>query len=246
MELNIAIVDDLEHDRIIIKNSVDRFFRDRHNCTIRSAEYSSAEDFLKTYRKGMFEIIFVDVCMGEMDGLTLAEQLRIADRELGIIFMSTTRDFVFQSFSSQPKGYLCKPFEYAVFAEVMNRTIRDLDAEDKLLKVSIPHKVLEIPLSEIVAVLSNNHSVDLKLITGEVKQSIMLFGELETALENEPNFLFCSRGVIINMDYASQVRGDQIIMQDEMIYPVRRRGRKDILAKFTKYAASRMRRRLDI
>ena len=131
MELNIAIVDDLEHDRIIIKNSVDRFFRDRHNCTIRSAEYSSAEDFLKTYRKGMFEIIFVDVCMGEMDGLTLAEQLRIADRELGIIFMSTTRDFVFQSFSSQPKGYLCKPFEYAAFAEVMNRTIRDLDAEDK-------------------------------------------------------------------------------------------------------------------
>ena len=175
MELNIAIVDDLEHDRIIIKNSVDRFFSDRHNCTIRSAEYSSAEDFLKTYRKGMFEIIFIDVCMGEMDGLTLAEQLRIADRELCIIFMSTTRDFVFQSFSSQPKGYLCKPFEYAAFAEVMNRTIRDLDAEDKLLKVSIPHKVLEIPLSEIVAVLSNNHSVDLKLITGEVKQSIMLF-----------------------------------------------------------------------
>ena len=69
--------------------------------------FSSAEDFLKAYRKGDFEVIFLDVCMGEMDGLALAEQLRIADREIGIIFMSTTRDFVFQSFPFQPKGYLC-------------------------------------------------------------------------------------------------------------------------------------------
>jgi DNA-binding LytR/AlgR family response regulator len=246
MELNIAVIDDLEHDRTVIKNYIDRFFGNRRNCTIRTANYTSAEEFLKTYRKGMFEIIFLDVCLGEMNGLALADKIRIADHDIGIIFMSTSRDFVFQSFPSQPKGYLCKPFEYEEFAEVISRTIHDLNAEDKLLKVNIPHKVVEIPLSDIVAVLSNNHSVDLKLITGEVKQSIMLFGELESALENEPNFLFCSRGVIINMDYASQVRGDKIIMQDEMIYPVRRRGRKDILAKFTKYAASRMRRRLDI
>ncbi|MBO4866965.1 MAG: response regulator transcription factor [Ruminococcus sp.] len=246
MELNIAVVDDLEHDREIIKNFIDRFFGEKQNCTIRTANYSTAEEFLKTYRKGMFEIIFLDVCLGEMDGLALADKIRIADRDICIIFMSTTRDFVFQSFPSQPKGFLCKPFEYADFANVMERTICDLNAEDKLLKVNIPHMVLEIPLSEIVAVLSNNHSVDVKLITGEVKQSIMLFGELESALENEPNFLFCSRGVIINMDYASQVNGDGIVMQDDMIYPVRRRGRKDILAKYTKYAASRMRRRLEI
>lgn len=246
MELNIAIVDDLEHDRIVIKNCLDRYFGGRHNCSFRISNYSSAEEFLKSYRKGLFEIIFLDVCLGEMDGLSLAEQLRIADRDISIIFMSTTRDFVFQSFSSQPKGYLCKPFEYPAFAEIMDRTIHDLNAEDKVLKVNVPYMVLEIPLSEIIAVLSNNHSVDLKLITGEVKKSIMLFSELVAALEKEPNFLFCSRGVIVNMDYATQVKDDQIFMQDDMIYPVRRRGRKELLAKFTKYAASRMRRRLEI
>ncbi|SFD13120.1 LytR/AlgR family response regulator transcription factor [Ruminococcus albus] len=246
MELNIAVIDDLEHDREVIRNYLDRFFGEKHNCTIKTADYTSAEEFLKKYRKGMFEIIFLDVCLGEMDGLALADKIRIADHDISIIFMSTTRDFVFQSFPSQPKGFLCKPFEYADFVDVMDRTISDFNAEDKLLKVNIPHMVLEIPLSEIVSVLSNNHSVDVKLITGEVKQSIMLFSELESALENEPNFLFCNRGIIINMDYASQVKGDQIVMQDEMIYPVRRRGRKDILAKYTKYAASRMRRRLDI
>ena len=246
MELNIAVVDDIEHDRTVIKNCLDQFFGDRRSCTVRTVNFSSAEDFLKAYRKGNFEIIFLDVCMGEMDGLALAEQLRIADREIGIIFMSTTRDFVFQSFPFQPKGYLCKPFEYAAFAEIMDRTLRDLNAEDKLLKVNIPHKVIEIPLAEIVALLANNHAVELKLITGEVRQSIMLFCELESALENEPNFLLCSRGIIINMDYASQIKDDKIIMQDDTVYPVRRRGRREILARFTKYAASRMRRRLDL
>lgn len=89
--------------------------------------------------------------------------------------------------------------------------------EDKILKVNIPHKVIELPLTEIVTVLANNHAVELKLITGEVKQNIMLFGELESALENEPNFLLCSRGIIINMDYASLIKDDKIFLSAPLI-----------------------------
>ena len=84
------------------------------------------------------------------------------------------------------------------------------------------------------------------MITGQTLESKMLFSQLQAVLENEPNFLECSRGVIINMDYAVQIKGDTIIMQNGTGYPVRRRGRKEISAKFTKYIAGKLRRRLDI
>ena len=128
----------------------------------------------------------------------------------------------------------------------MDRTLGKLFAEEKLLKIQLPYSEAEVFIGEIVAVLSNNHCVDIKMITGQTLESKMLFSQLQAVLENEPNFLECNRGVIINMDYATQIKNDTIIMQDETVYPVRRRGRKDIAAKFTKYLAERMRRRLDI
>ena len=246
MELNIAVVDDLKTDCERIERYIERYFSDRRNKPARIARYCSAEDFLKTYRKGEYQIMFLDVCMGEMNGLELAGRLRKGDKDICIIFMSTTREFVFQSFAAVPEGYLCKPYEYAAFAEVMDRTLGKLFAEEKLLKIQLPYSEAEVFIGEIVAVLSNNHCVDIKMITGQTLESKMLFSQLQAVLENEPNFLECSRGVIINMDYATQIKNDTIIMQDETVYPVRRRGRKDIAAKFTKYLAERMRRRLDI
>ena len=181
-----------------------------------------------------------------MNGLELAERIRGGDRDIWIIFMSTTKDYVFQSFPVSPQGYLCKPFEYAAFTEVMDRTLQKMFAEENLLKIQLSNTEAEVAVNEVTAVLSNNHSVELKMITGRIMESNMLFSEYLTTLENEPNFLECSRGIIINMDYAVQIKGDTIIMQDETVYPVRRRGRKEISAKFTKYIAVRMRRRLDI
>lgn len=61
--------------------------------------------------------------MGDINGLELAGRIRKCDNDISIIFMSTTREFVFQSFAALPERYLCKPYEYAAFAEVMDRTL---------------------------------------------------------------------------------------------------------------------------
>lgn len=240
MDLNIAVVDDLETDCKRIEECIGQYFFDRHK-TVSVVRYYNAEDFLKTYRKGEYQIMFLDVIMGEMNGLELAKRLRNGDKDICIIFMSSTRDFVFETFPSAPEGYLCKPFEYAAFAEVMDRTLNKLFAEKKYFKIRLTSGEIDVASEEIVAVLSNNHSVSVKMITGEILESNMLFSNFQTILENEPNFLECNRGIIINMDYALQFRGDTIIMQDKTTYPVRRRGRKDISSRFTIYLARKLR-----
>ncbi len=240
MDLNIAVVDDLEIDCERIEKCIEQYFLDRHK-TANVVRYCNAEDFLKAYRKGEYQIMFLDVIMGEMNGLELAKRLRNGDKDICIIFMSSTRDFVFESFPSAPEGYLCKPFEYSAFAEVMDRTLNKLFAEKKYFKIRLTSGEIDVASEEIVAVLSNNHSVSVKMITGEILESNMLFSNFQTILENEPNFLECNRGIIINMDYALQFRGDTIIMQDKTTYPVRRRGRKDISSKFTIYLARKLR-----
>ena len=71
MDLNIAIVDDLEIDCERIEKCIEQYFLDRHK-TANVVLYYNAEDFLKAYRKGEYQIMFLDVIMGEMNGLELA------------------------------------------------------------------------------------------------------------------------------------------------------------------------------
>ena len=107
MNLKIAVIDDLENDCKRIEEYIERYFSDHRSKPVHVGRYYNAEDFLKTYRKGDYQIMFLDICMGEMNGLELAGRIRKCDNDIRIIFMSTTREFVFQSFAAVPE----RPFQ---------------------------------------------------------------------------------------------------------------------------------------
>ncbi len=67
MEINIAVVDDLEIDCRHIEECIERYFSDRQSVTVRTARFRCSEDFLKVYRKGIVQIIFLDICMDEIN-----------------------------------------------------------------------------------------------------------------------------------------------------------------------------------
>ncbi len=242
MTPNIAIVDDLDIDCKHIRDYIDEYFASRRNKPARTTCFSSAEDFLKEYLKGMFQIIFLDICMGEINGLELAKRLRTSDKNINIVFMSSVRDYVFDTFAVKPDGYLCKPFEYAAFAEIMNRVLARFSLQERTITLKSGRNEIVIPITDIISVTACDHVSEVKLITGETYASRTLFKEIEATFENEPNFLLCNRGVLINMDYAVKAKDGKIIMQNGTEYPIRQRDNKAITAKFTKYTVNRMRR----
>ncbi|MBR6385029.1 MAG: response regulator transcription factor [Ruminococcus sp.] len=246
MRFNIAVVDDIETDRSKIEEYIKEYFIACHYADFRIVRYESAEKFLGEYKKGRFQIVFLDICMSGMNGLELAGRLRMFDTDICIIFMSTTREFVFKTFSAEPKGYLCKPYKYHDFSEIMDRTIRSFSKIDKTIKVSISRTETEISASDVFSILSNNHISEIRTISGETYKSNSLFKEYEKILADEQNFLVCNRGIIVNMNYAVMAKDDKITMQDGTSYPIRQRDKKEIISKFTKYISARMRRKLEI
>ena len=56
MDLNIAVVDDLAMDCERIEKCMEQYFLDRHK-TANVVRYYNAEDFLKAYRKGEYQIM---------------------------------------------------------------------------------------------------------------------------------------------------------------------------------------------
>ena len=187
------------------------------------------------YRRPVLAVVLVGE---DPASQTYVNNKKKACDEVGILH----RDYVFDSFSVKPDGYLCKPFEYAAFAEVMDNILAERSLNEHKITLKQPRTEVVIQLSEIISVIACDHVAEVRLITGEVYESRVLFKEIEAAFENEPNFLLCNRGVIINMDYAVKAKEDKIIMQNGSEYPIRQRDKKEITARFTRYAAERMKR----
>ena len=68
----------------------------------------------------------------------------------------------------------------------------------------------------------------------------MAFHELEEKLRGESRFITCNRGILINMDQVSALRGDDFVMKDGARDPLRVRGRAAVINAFTQYQFSKM------
>ena len=141
MELKIAVIDDLKQDIDNVIALTERFFCDKETSADVTS-FSSGSSFFSSFAKGDFHIVFLDICMDEMNGIELSRRLRAVDDDIAIVFMSTTTEFVFETFRATPFGYLVKPYSYESFCEVMERAVKHFSKRSRSIDVRIPRSVI--------------------------------------------------------------------------------------------------------
>jgi len=69
-------------------------------------------DALEGFKAGSFSLCIVDIMMPEMDGLTLAKEIRLAKQEVPIIFLTAKnqKEDIIEGFKSGADDYITKPF----------------------------------------------------------------------------------------------------------------------------------------
>ncbi|MCX6255128.1 MAG: response regulator transcription factor [Bacteroidia bacterium] len=67
---------------------------------------------LEAFSKGLFGLCILDIMMPEMDGLTLAKEIRLANPEVPIIFLTAKnqKEDIIEGFKSGADDYITKPF----------------------------------------------------------------------------------------------------------------------------------------
>ena len=247
MKLNIAVVDDLPEDRRFVIDMLNRFFS-ADKWDIHISEYKSAEDFLQSYRKGAFQIVFLDIYLGKIDGIELSNRLRTADSDIEIIFMSSTTDQMINAFPSKPSGYLYKPYTYEQFTQAVGLALKGILREVRYYTVKLSRTEINVPFSDILSAVADKHTTDIKLISGIIHKCMKSYAEVSEELLKEPCFTECNRGVIINMDYVllTKEMETKVTLQDGTSYPVRFRDRKEIASRLTVYLATKLRGGLNV
>ena len=81
---------------------------------------------LETFTNGNFSLCILDIMMPEMDGLTLAKEIRIKDPNMPIIFLTAKNQIedVFEGFISGADDYITKPFSMEELIYRINAILR--------------------------------------------------------------------------------------------------------------------------
>lgn len=124
--LSIAVCDDAVLDCCNIAGRVKAILEKMEvPCTIR--QFHQGRELLQTVEN--FDIIFLDIMMSGIDGMETAQLLRDTAYDKILIFISSSREYVFEAYDVEAFQYLVKPVSEQKLNSVLKRAMGKLEQD---------------------------------------------------------------------------------------------------------------------
>ena len=145
----IAICDDTEIDRNFIKDIVTDW-ANKSGVKPDIHMFSSAEEFLFEYEDCKdYQILLLDIEMGQMDGVSLAKELRKTNDSAQIVFITGYSDYIAEGYEVSALHYLMKPVREEKLSEVLDRAVSKLGKDEKTLMLESGGETNLVPIYRI-------------------------------------------------------------------------------------------------
>lgn len=218
MTYKLAICDDetsvIEYISSIVTDWTNEY---HHNLQLRS--FSSAEQFLFSYEdENDFDILLLDVEMGQMDGVSLAKSIRKNNKTVQIVFITGYSEYISEGYEVSALHYLMKPVKKEKLFEVLNRATEKLEKNERLLTLELSGEMVRIPLHEIRYLDVNGNYVTIHGKTDyTVKKTL---GEMQKELDER--FFKVGRSCIVNLNKIQRVTKSDCYLTDGSVLPLPR------------------------
>ena len=219
--MRIVICDSNKEHAEILEEMVRRWAeQEKERVIVRC--YRSAEQFLFSMRaEECYDIVFVDIQMGKIDGFQLAHIIREEDRTITIVFTTGTMDYALKGYEVSAFRYLLKPLQE-------NEVFSTLTGVHQLMEERMSDAVIVTRGDESRRVFKNaiyyievdNHHIILHLKDETIRFKAKL-KEFEVQFK-EPQFCKCHRSYIVNMQYVGKISREGVNIDRKETLPISR------------------------
>lgn len=237
--MRIAIIDDVQTDREYLQQMITSCFQESGFPIGQIECFESGEDFLLRFKPETFDLIFLDIYMNGINGIKTAEQIRSQDTDTKLIFISTSNDFASESYAVHADYYLLKPYGKKDFFRVLSRL--NLTDFRKRRMVTLPggHQLL---LRSILYTSFLGHYVTIYQTDSHTLRIRCTQKEFETYLLPYPDFISCTKGMIVNLNEVSSLHSDYFVMSNGDRVPISRRKYQEIKQTYSDFLIAKLRR----
>lgn len=217
MDYRIAICDDKQEDREYVQQLTARWAQQRGN-QMEMTEFCSAEQFLFSCPQPDFDLLLLDIEMGEMDGVSLAKQVRRTNELMQIVFITGYSDYITEGYEVAALHYLMKPVKEEKLFAVLDRAVERLHKNTKVLTLETAEEMVRVPLYQVSAL-----EVQRNYVTVHARQDYTVKKSLSELMEQlDERFFRVGRSAVVNLNDISRVTRSDIYLTDGRIIPLPR------------------------
>lgn len=233
MNWRVALVDDEDTQLQLLKKML-KTYGDQQNIDFQFLTFESAEAFLFHFEEDKaFDLLILDIEMGEMNGMELARHLRAHNHDIRLLFVTGYTEYIGQGYEVSAMDYVLKPVDKNKFFQVLDRFKKISPEKNTYVFVETVDGMSRLSLNDILYLEANKHQTILATMEGviETKES---FSHFESSLPTD-KFVKTHRSYLVNLAHVKRVARQDVIMDDETIVPIARRKIKNVNQAFIDY-----------
>ena len=213
-------------------------YRAEKNKDIDDHTFHSPLDLIAEIERGTrFDILFLDVLMPGENGIDAATEIRNYDRNVKIIFLTSSAEFAVQSYTVNAFYYQLKPICTESFFHLMDAVLSQCEKEQASslilhCKTGITRiKPAQLEYCEVI-----HRTLFIHLTSGKVLECIGSLDELGKQLIPFGSFLRPHRSYLVNLEYIQDLSYRAITMSCLAEIPIPRGKYNEIKNAFLEYA----------
>jgi Response regulator of the LytR/AlgR family len=233
--LEIALCDDDEYELDLLNKMVSKYCKER-KIKVFTQTYTKGEELMHSPTK--FHIIFLDIKIGQTDGIEVAKILRENDKHAKIIYVTNFSNYQNDAFSVRAFGYVVKPVTYEIICKQLDDAIEysQLEKNKITFTVNTDFGIKTINIEDIYYVESYNHKIEIvtKDRTYKVSDSINnIFNNFKSYGFSMPHKSF-----VVNLLYVSSIKGYDVVLTNGDFIPISQKRAVQFKAEFHSFLKS--------
>lgn len=229
--VHVAIVEDSPFDQKMLVDCLQEY-ESETGTKMQILVYPSGEKLLERYPDNL-DILFMDIMMGNMDGLKTARLVRRQDTKVILIFVTSMIQYAIQGYSVDAMDFIVKPVTYTGIKLRLDRALCKLQQSAPIhVEVANSDGTYQVDARDICYVETFNHKVIVHTKTQVIPANASL-RSFEKTLEKLP-FFRCHTSFLVNLQYVDKIQGNDIWVNGQLL-SISRYRRKEFLEAWSAY-----------
>ena len=235
--MKLAVIEDEQAHSELLKSYLENWGAEKE-ISLQIKTFTSAEQFLFVWEEQRdFDVLFVDIQMGDMNGMEMAKKIRQTDQDIPIVFTTGIADYLEEGYEVEALYYCLKPLSEEKLDRCMDRVLKR-EAREHYVIVQAGEDKVKLPVERIVYVEARGHICLVEYCTREgetlqveVKETL---SDLEQML-SDYNFVKCHRSYLCRVGGIHHIGKTEIVFDNGSHIPVSRRMYAEINRAFIRH-----------
>lgn len=226
--MRIAVCDDDEREISRIRKLITEYEISRGepmDCQC----FMNSTDFLCELKGGEYDLVLLDVLMPGTGGIQAARELKEQDKNVRLVFVSSSPEFAVESYRIGAYYYLLKPVDADSLFRLLDKTGGELSAqEEQGFILRSRDGIVRIPFVRLAYVEVMNKTLFFHLSDGAVHETTAALTDFEEKLLSRPEFLKTHRSFLVNLSHIQAMDINCVIMKNGHSVPLSRKRRSQV------------------